>query len=129
MAFHSTSNCSRSLLGEQWKIRQASLWALDDPLQQGLPVAQHACDRLSLEEIRVVLQATVQSLPRLPNREGQIKLAGVLSRASGLILTPASSPCSCAACCSTNMTWKSGERLRSRSGSSSSTTFSNGISW
>src|SRR5438034_5651732 len=38
-------------------------------------MTQHASDRLCLEQIHAVSQRTVEPLPRLPNREGQIKLA------------------------------------------------------
>ncbi len=56
-------------------------------------------------------------------------MAVPLPDASGLTATPGSSSVSPGTFCSANATWKRGLRPGTRSGASSSTSFSNGTSW
>src|SRR5436190_23301833 len=53
----------------------ASLWILQNALQQGLQVPKQTRDGVRLKEISTILEVTGQPLHALPNREREVKLA------------------------------------------------------
>ena len=94
-------------------------------------MAHHPLDRRRVEEVGRVLQAAREPARRLAERQRQVELRRPALRAPR---RARASPLRGAALPRrvlqrANITWKSGVRLRSRSGFSSSTSFSNGRSW
>src|SRR5436305_11727352 len=60
---------------EQWQFRQRQVWVVPNAFEQGRQVREQTGDGRCLEQIRRVLQLTMQPLFALCHKEGQIKLA------------------------------------------------------
>src|SRR5436305_5101631 len=60
---------------EQWQFRQRQVWVVHHAFEQGRQVSEQTGDGRCLEQIRRVLQLTMQPLFALCHKEGQVKLA------------------------------------------------------
>ena len=130
--FHSTSSCCRSSALSSGSSRDALL-----RLARRRPPAAARSARPSGPIVaasnRSVLYSRQPGQPLAASPQGQrqveLRRAGSRRRARRAATGPAAPAPPAARSAATNITWNSGERLRSRSGCSSSTSCSNGTSW
>src|SRR5579871_2040204 len=61
-------------LGQERQSGDRTLWIGDDALEEGLEVTEHAVDAISIEQIRIVLQAQPELTTVFGSEEAEVKL-------------------------------------------------------